>query len=151
MSSSAQLFHNLCLFLLIGGIFFGSSREKIIFNKKKCPKRFFPSDFVKLGPIELRKMLLRRKLFDVRLGNCSTPKILIFCRFTGFNRWKVRLDTLFFQNEVQKLCFISWCWSVVTDPLYNSERIYNPSNFGIVKGVDHSKKSLSKFYLNTFY
>ena len=34
--------------------------------------------------IELRKMLLRNTLFDVQLGNCSTPKILIFCRFTGF-------------------------------------------------------------------
>ena len=34
--------------------------------------------------IELRKMLLRNKLFDVRFGNCSTPKVTRFCRFTGF-------------------------------------------------------------------
>ena len=27
--------------------------------------------------IELRKMLLRKKLFDVHLGNCSVPKVLI--------------------------------------------------------------------------
>ena len=26
--------------------------------------------------IELRKMLLRKKLFVVRFGNCSTPKVL---------------------------------------------------------------------------
>ena len=34
--------------------------------------------------LELRKMFLRKKLFDVRLGNlnCSTPKVPIFCRFT---------------------------------------------------------------------
>ena len=40
--------------------------------------------------IELRKMFSRKKLFDVRLGNCSTPKIFIFCRFTGFTK----LDTI---------------------------------------------------------
>ena len=32
--------------------------------------------------IELRKMLLRKKLFDVRFGNCLTPKVPRFCRFT---------------------------------------------------------------------
>ena len=34
--------------------------------------------------IELRKMLLRKKLFDVRFGNCLTPKPKVprFCRFT---------------------------------------------------------------------
>ena len=26
--------------------------------------------------VELRKMLLRNKLFDVQLGNCSTPEVL---------------------------------------------------------------------------
>ena len=36
--------------------------------------------------IELRKMLLRKKVFDVRLRNCPTPKVLIFCRFTGFTK-----------------------------------------------------------------
>ena len=77
--------------------------------KKICPKRTFPSDFVKLGSeilylflaekmvgcfvcfvccnfvrfwltfllieavIELRKLLLRKKVFDGRFGNCSTP------------------------------------------------------------------------------
>ena len=32
--------------------------------------------------IELRKMLLRKKLFDVRFGNCLTPKVPRICRFT---------------------------------------------------------------------
>ena len=32
--------------------------------------------------IELRKMLLRKKLFDVWFGNCLTPKVARFCRFT---------------------------------------------------------------------
>ena len=32
--------------------------------------------------VKLRKMLSRKKLFDVRLGNCSTPKVLRFYRFT---------------------------------------------------------------------
>ena len=32
--------------------------------------------------IELRKMLHRRKLFDLRFGNCLTPKVPRFCRFT---------------------------------------------------------------------
>ena len=63
---------------------------------------------------------LRKKLFDVRLGNCSTTSIiryiiyiLIFCRFTGFtkitSRWKVRFRTFF--KMIYKKCFISWCWS----------------------------------------
>ena len=36
--------------------------------------------------IKLRKFLLRKKAFDLRLENCSTPRakgrVLIFCRFT---------------------------------------------------------------------
>ena len=32
--------------------------------------------------IELRKMLSRKKLFDLRFGNCLTPKVPRFCRFT---------------------------------------------------------------------
>ena len=32
--------------------------------------------------VELRKMFLRKKLFDVRFGNCLTPKVPRFCRFT---------------------------------------------------------------------
>ena len=34
--------------------------------------------------IELRKILLRKQLFYVRFGNCSTPKVPRFCIFTGF-------------------------------------------------------------------
>ena len=32
--------------------------------------------------IELRKMLLRKKIFYVRFGNYLTPKVPRFCRFT---------------------------------------------------------------------
>ena len=39
--------------------------------------------------IELRKMLLRKKLSDVRFGNCPTHKVLIFCRFTGFTKMQL--------------------------------------------------------------
>ena len=39
--------------------------------------------------IELRKMLLRKKLFDVRFGNCFTPKVPRFCRFTGFTKMQL--------------------------------------------------------------
>ena len=58
--------------------------------------------------IELRKMLLRKKLYHVRFGNCSTPKVPRFCRFTKFTKMQLALlldgravlDKLFFQNEV---------------------------------------------------
>ena len=95
-----------------------SARQEDHFQKKICPKRTFPSNFVKLvskilylflaekmvvcccllfvailcpilayfffieALIELRKMLPRKKLFDVRFGNCLTPKVPRFCRFT---------------------------------------------------------------------
>ena len=101
-----------------------SARREDHFQKKICPKRTFPSNFVKLvskilylflaekmvvcclllllllllfvatlsdfgllfflieALIELRKMLLRKKSFDVRFGNCLTPKVPRFCRFT---------------------------------------------------------------------
>ena len=39
--------------------------------------------------IELRKMLLRKKLFDVRFGNCLAPKVPRFCRFTGFTKMQL--------------------------------------------------------------
>ena len=128
---------------------FDSARQEDHFQKKICPKRTFPSNFVKLvsrilylflaekmvvccclllfvvvccclllfvvvcccclllfvvvcccllfvatlsdfgllffvieALIELRKMLLRKKLFDVRFGSCLTPKVPRFCRFT---------------------------------------------------------------------
>ena len=97
--------------------------------------------FKKIGAfIELRKMLLRKKLFDVRLGNCSTPKVLsthilqIYWIYKDANdltsRWKVRFRHTFFQNEVQRVLYKL---VLVTDPLNYSERIYNPSNFGIIQ------------------
>ena len=39
-------------------------------------------------------MLLREKIFDVRLGNCSTPRVLIFCRFTGFTKMQILTQLL---------------------------------------------------------
>ena len=40
--------------------------------------------------IELRKMLIRKKLFNERLfAHCSTPKVLMFCRFTGFTKMQL--------------------------------------------------------------
>ena len=53
--------------------------------------------------IELKNMLLRKKLFDVQLGNCFTPRVLIFCRFIGFSKMQLTktgrsvLDKLFFK------------------------------------------------------
>ena len=44
--------------------------------------RFWLTFFLIEALIELRKMLLRKKLFDVRFGNCLTPKVPRFCRFT---------------------------------------------------------------------
>ena len=53
-------------------------------------------------------------LLNVRLGNCSTPRVTIFCRFTGFTFYKDAIDLTtrqflkvhfrynFFQNEVRK-------------------------------------------------
>ena len=104
-----------------------SARRKDHFQKKICPKRTFPSNFVKLvskilylflaekmvvcclfvccccnflsdfgllfflieALVELRKMLLRKKLFDLRFRNCSTPKVPRFCRFTGFTKMQL--------------------------------------------------------------
>ena len=69
--------------------------------------------------IELRKMLKRKKSFNVRFGNCSTPKVPRFCRFTEFtemqlpcptSRWKVRFRQTFFFKMKFKESFISWCW-----------------------------------------
>ena len=62
---------------------------------------------------ELKKMIVRKKLFDVWLGNCSTSKVLIFCKFTGFTKMQLIslldgrsvLDKLFFQNEVQRVLY----------------------------------------------
>ena len=39
--------------------------------------------------IKLRKMLLRKKLYHVRFGNCLTPKVPRFCRFTGFTKMQL--------------------------------------------------------------
>ena len=79
-------------------------------------------------------MLLREELFDVRLGNCSTPKVLIFCRFIGFTKMQLSLllngrsvlDTLFFQDEIQTVLYKLVRDVLVTYPLDHSRRIYSP-------------------------
>ena len=50
-------------------------------------------------------MLLRKKLFDVWFGNCLTPKVPRFCRFSIYKdaidltfRWKVRFRQTFFSK-----------------------------------------------------
>ena len=82
-----------------------SARREDHFQKKICPKRTFPSNFVKLVSkilyfiwlpfflieafVELRKMLSRKKLYHARFGNCSTPKVPRFCRFTKFTKMQL--------------------------------------------------------------
>ena len=159
-----------------------SARREDHFQKKICPKRTFPSNFVKLvskivylflaekmvvcclllllllllfvatlsdfgllfflieALIELRKMLLRKKLFDVRFGNCLTPKVPRFCRFTKMQLTKLLdgrtvLDKLFFQNEVQRVLYKL---VLVTYPLNHFCMIYSPSNF---RFIQKTKKS----------
>ena len=107
-----------------------SARREDHFQKKICPKRTFPSNFVKLVSkilylflaekmvvccccccclllfvatlsdfgllfflieafVELRKMLSRKKLYHARFGNCLTPKVPRFCRFTKFTKMQL--------------------------------------------------------------
>ena len=61
-------------------------------------------------------MLLRKKLFDVRFGNCLT------LRYPD----SADLDKLFFQNEVQRVLYKL---VLVTYPLDYFRRIYSLSNF----------------------
>ena len=51
--------------------------------------RFWLTFFLIEALIELRKMLLKKKLFDVRFGNCLTPKVARFCRCTGFTKMQL--------------------------------------------------------------
>ena len=63
---------------------FGLRNTLFIFGRKTVVCLFVRSNFVSFGSllkkfealIELRKMLLRKKVFDVRLGNCLTLKQL---------------------------------------------------------------------------
>ena len=52
--------------------------------------------------IKLRKMIVRKKLFDIQLGNCSIPSVLIFCRFTGFTKMQLTylLDGRFVSDKL---------------------------------------------------
>ena len=88
-------------------------------------------------------MLLKKKLFDVRFGNCLTPKVARFCRFTGFTKMQLTLlldgrsvlDKLFFQNEVQRVLYKL---VLVTYPLDHFCRNYSFSNF---RFIQKTKKS----------
>ena len=51
--------------------------------------RFWLTFFLIEAFIELRKMILRKKFYHVRFGNCSTPKVPRFCRFTGFTKMQL--------------------------------------------------------------
>ena len=96
--------------------------------------RFWLTFFKIEAFVELRKMLSRKKLYHARFGNCSTPKVPIFCRFTKFTKMQLTLlldersvlDKLFFQNEVQRVLYKL---GLVTYPLDHFCRIYSPSNF----------------------
>ena len=76
--------------------------------------------------IELKKMLLRKKLFDSQLGNYSTPIYighsysadlldLQRCNCIDLTSWtsklKVRFKQTFFFKMMYKECLISWFWS----------------------------------------
>ena len=39
--------------------------------------------------VKLRKMLSRKKLYHARFGNCLTPKVPRFCRFTKFTKMQL--------------------------------------------------------------
>ena len=39
--------------------------------------------------VELRKMLSRKQLYHARFGNCLTPKLPRFCRFTKFTKMQL--------------------------------------------------------------
>ena len=62
-------------------------------------------------------MLMRKKLFDDRFGKCSTPKVLKFCRLSGFTKMQL---TLFIDGK-----------SVLD--LDHSQRINSPSNFRFIR------------------
>ena len=74
---------------------FGSKISFIIFGRKMVFCCFvsilvFNFDLKKIEAlIKLRKMLSGKKLFDVRLGSCLIPRVLIFCRFLVFKKMQL--------------------------------------------------------------
>ena len=74
-----------------------SARQEVHFQKIVCPKRIFPSEFVKLGSEILY-------LF-------SAEKIVVCCLFVYCNTlsdFGLLLTSFFLMKN--KECFISWCW-----------------------------------------
>ena len=78
-----------------------------------------------LSSCQAEKYALKEKMIQCLLfwlGNCSDPRVLIFCRFIGFTKMQLTqlldgrsvLDKLFFKMKYEK-CFqfliLSWCWS----------------------------------------
>ena len=60
--------------------------------KQLCPILAYFKKKCSTVLIELRRMLLRktiRSTLYVQLGNYLTPRILIFCRFTGFTKMQL--------------------------------------------------------------
>ena len=151
---------------MLGGIFFGSSRGS--FSKEKLSKMDLPFRFCEIG---LRNTLfVFGRLFWLTLKNWNThraekdafkektirstswellnpgPKVLIFCRFTGFTKMQLFildgrsvLDKPFFQNEVQRVLYKL---VLVTYPLDHSRRIYSPLNFRFIKKLTRICASL---------
>ena len=90
-------------------------------------------------------MLLRKTIFDVRFGNCSTKPlrygqilqiywIYKYMQLTKLLDKMSVLDKKKFQNEVQRVLYKL---VLVTDSLDHSWRIYSPSNFGIIQKPTH--------------
>ena len=152
---------------MLGGIFFGSSRGS--FSKEKLSKMDLPFRFCEIG---LRNTLfVFGRLFWLTLKNWNThraekdafkektirstswellnpgPKVLIFCRFTGFTGFtkmqlfildgRSVLDKPFLQNEVQRVLYKL---VLVTYPLDHSRRIYSPLNFRFIKKLNKNMR-----------
>ena len=79
-------------------------------------------------------MLLRKKLSDVRLGNCSTQILQIYWIYKDVidltSRWNVLFRQTFFQIDLQRVLYKL---ALVTYPLDHSGGIYSPSNFRFIK------------------
>ena len=103
-------------------IYFWQKNDRNLFCLFVAPLSDFSLLWKKIEAlIELKKMLLRKTLFDVRLGNCPTPKVLIshiphilqiywICKdaIDVTSRWKARgsiLDKLPFQNKVSRVLY----------------------------------------------
>ena len=67
---------------------FGRKNGRVLFVAILCRILAYFCYLIK-ALIELRKMLLRKQLFDARFGNCSTHKVPRICIFTGFTKMQL--------------------------------------------------------------